>query len=306
MAKVNGQVVPLDYQLHNGESIQIVTDIHKKPKPIWLSFVQTAKAREYIRQFINREERDFFVEKGRTIMATYLKKNYDYTLDKELSILRNIDGHNLDTKQKEDVLVQLGNLSRKPSSIMRTLHDETIQSELGKRKSEILEVKADKPKKTEKKINEEITVIIGKERDIPYKMAQCCNPTIADRRIVGAIGQGIVTVHSITCENIPKIGIDRRIPVRWSDESENNSVVFSMECDVYDHRGILLEITKILYNASVNIKEVSNKTLSPGITRVSLTLEIEDEDYYIYERLEARMRFDMPKDLIETRLISMG
>jgi hypothetical protein len=67
-----------------------------------------------------------------------------------------------------------------------------------------------------------------------------------------------------------------------------------------------LEITKILYNASVNIKEVSSKTLSPGVTRVSLTLEIEDEDYYIYERLEARMRFDMPKDLIETRLISMG
>ncbi len=236
MAKVNGQVVPLDYQLHNGESVQIVTDIHKKPKPIWLSFVQTAKAREYIRQFINREERDFFIEKGRTIMATYLKKNYDYTLDKELSILRNIDGHDLDTKKKEDVLVQLGNLSRKPSSIMRMLHDETIQSELGKRKSELVEGKVEKAKKPEKKTTEEVTVIIGKERDIPYKMAQCCNPTVADRKIVGAIGQGIVTVHSITCENIPKIGIDRRIPVRWSDEKENNSVVFSMECDVSDHK----------------------------------------------------------------------
>ena len=79
-----------------------------------------------------------------------------------------------------------------------------------------------------------------------------------------------------------------------------------MECDVYDHKGILLEITKILYNASVNIKEVSTHTLSPGIARVSLTLEIEDEDYYIYERIEARMRFDMPKELIETRLISMS
>ena len=56
----------------------------------------------------------------------------------------------------------------------------------------------------------------------------------------------------------------------------------------------------------MNIKEVSSKPLSPGVTRVSLMLEIEDEDYYIYERREARMRFDMPKDLIETRLISMG
>lgn len=63
IAKINGQVVPLDYQLHNGESIQIVTDQNKKPNPIWLSFIQTSKAKEHIRQFINREERSFFIEK---------------------------------------------------------------------------------------------------------------------------------------------------------------------------------------------------------------------------------------------------
>jgi GTP diphosphokinase / guanosine-3',5'-bis(diphosphate) 3'-diphosphatase len=63
IAKVNGQVVPLDYTLHNGESVHITTDIHKKPNPIWLSFVKTPKAREHIRQFINREERSYFIEK---------------------------------------------------------------------------------------------------------------------------------------------------------------------------------------------------------------------------------------------------
>jgi len=63
IAKVNGHVVPLDYHLQNGESIEIITDKNRKPKPIWLSFVATAKAKEYIRQFINREERSFFIEK---------------------------------------------------------------------------------------------------------------------------------------------------------------------------------------------------------------------------------------------------
>ena len=63
IAKVNGHIVPLDYKLRNGESIEIITDQHRKPKPIWLSFVATAKAKEYIRQFINREERTFFIEK---------------------------------------------------------------------------------------------------------------------------------------------------------------------------------------------------------------------------------------------------
>lgn len=63
IAKVNGKVVPLDYKLHNGESVSIIRDKNNKPKPIWLSFVATSKAREYIRQFINREEREFFVDK---------------------------------------------------------------------------------------------------------------------------------------------------------------------------------------------------------------------------------------------------
>ncbi len=63
IAKVNGKVVPLDYELHNGESVSIVRDKNNKPKPIWLSFVATSKAREYIRQFINREEREFFINK---------------------------------------------------------------------------------------------------------------------------------------------------------------------------------------------------------------------------------------------------
>ena len=63
IAKVNGKVVPLDYQLHNGESVSIICDKNNKPKPIWLSFVATSKAKEYIRQFLNREEREIFIDK---------------------------------------------------------------------------------------------------------------------------------------------------------------------------------------------------------------------------------------------------
>lgn len=157
--------------------------------------------------------------------------------------------------------MQLGNLSRKPSSILKTLHDETIQSELGKKRSELIEVKQHEKKKTEKKEGtaDDITVIIGRERDIPYRFAQCCSPTHADKKIVGAIGQGIVTIHRIDCENVPKISVDRRIPVRWSDEPENTTITFVMECDFRDKKGILLEITTILYNAGVDILEVSSQ-----------------------------------------------
>ena len=76
--------------------------------------------------------------------------------------------------------------------------------------------------------NENIdTVIIGKETDIPYKMAQCCLPTPADR-IVGSIGQKIVTIHRADCKEITHTKLDRRIPARWSN-MKNEGMLLDIE-----------------------------------------------------------------------------
>jgi GTP diphosphokinase / guanosine-3',5'-bis(diphosphate) 3'-diphosphatase len=306
IAKVNGQVVPLDYALHNGESVQIVTDIHKKPKPIWLSFVKTSKAKEHIRQFINREERSFFIEKGRDMLSGYLKRHYDHELDRDLSILKNIDGHNLDMRQREDILVQLWNLSRKPWSILKALHDETIRAQLWtKIASEKNIQKWEKTKKKPPIDHEEITVIIGKERDIPYRFAKCCKPTPMDKKIVGAIWQGSVTIHRFDCKNVEKIELERRMPVRWSTEEENLSIQFEIECIFRDKRGLLMELTEIFYNTGLNIKSVIAEDLWNGTVKDIFILETSDEDYYIYERLESRLKFEIP-ELIESRLISLS
>ena len=307
IAKVNGHVVPLDYKLRNGESIEIITDKSRKPKPIWLSFVATAKAREYIRQFVNREERSFFIEKGRTILNSYLMKNYAHGLDKELSILRNIDGHNLDMKERDDILVQLGNLSRKPSSILKAVHDEFIQAELGEK---IIDEKNEIEKK---RIREEKTlllsewdrVIIWKARDIPYKIAKCCEPTIKDRKIVWAIGQGIVTIHKFDCENINKVDLERRMLAKWSDDSESSGIIFEIECILQDKRWLLMELTTLLFQMGLSVKSVITEDIDNNRVKDTFTLEYNEDDYYIYDRLEARFKFDI-EELIEMRLISMN
>lgn len=305
IAKVNGQVVPLDYELHNGESIQVVTDPHKKPNPIWLSFVQTSKAKEHIRQFINREERSFFVEKGRLILNSYLERHYGNGLDKELSILKNIDGKVLDTKQKEDVLVQLGNLSRKPSSILRVIHDDIIKQQFGMERIQEWKEERKKPKKTPSTEKEEsATIIIGKERDIPYRIAQCCHPTPQDERIVGVIWQGIVTVHTITCSNVTKVELERRIPAYWSTQRRNTGVSFSIECILQDRRGLLMELTEIFYRMGLNIKNISAEDLWNNKARDVFSFTIDEDDYYIYDRLESRLKFEIP-ELESVRLVSM-
>lgn len=160
-----------------------------------------------------------------------MEKNYGTGLDKELSILKNVDGAILDTRGKEDVLVQIGNLSRKPSSVLKVINDSIINELLGQKISEIPEKKKENLQKSEKiSENNSHEIIIGKERNIPYKIANCCSPTNSDKKIIGIIGHGQVTIHKFNCENVANTELGRRIPAQWERwNNEKNRITITME-----------------------------------------------------------------------------
>ena len=309
IAKANGQVVPLDYALHNGENVQIVTDKNKRPSLTWLSFVKTSRAREVIRQTINREQREQLIEKGRFILQSYLEKNYWRTLDKDLSILKNLDGRILDMKQRDDVLVQLGLLSRKPGSVMKSLHNDVLKALWERR--DLLASTAQKTDNTAQKTeavsqgvtSEQEEIIIGGEKNIPYKIAQCCSPN-SSHRIVAYVSHGGVMIHKYDCSSIVNGDFDRCIPSRWSSKPQQG-VTFTMEFIVEDKLWVLKKITEILYQMQLNIESLAVATLPNGLGKDTITLRTDDEDYYIYERLIERMKFDVP-EFREAKLISMN
>ena len=101
-----------------------------------------------------------------------------------------------------------------------------------------------------------------------------------------------------------KIGLDRRIPSHWSNQDRNNNITFTVECIFRDRRGLLKDVTEIIYNIGLSIKSVQAEELENGRVHDTFTLETEDDDYYIFERLEARMRFDIP-ELEKISLISI-
>lgn len=238
-------------------------------------------------------------------MNSYLERNYGNGLDKELSILKNVDGKILDTKQKEDILVQLGNLSRKPGSILKAIHDDIIKQQLGTSRVQEEKKKAKKaPLSIEKEDDTNATIIIGKERDIPYRLAQCCHPTPQDERIVGVIGQGIITIHTISCPNVTKVELERRIPAYWSNHESKTGVSFEMECIVKDRRGILMELSEIFYHMGLDVHNISADSMENGTTKIVTNLRTDEDDYYIYDRLESRLRFEIP-ELQSIKLVSM-
>jgi GTP diphosphokinase / guanosine-3',5'-bis(diphosphate) 3'-diphosphatase len=300
IAKVNDKVGPLDAVLHNGDRIEIVTDINKRPSVAWLSFVKTSKAKEVIRAEINKEQREVLIIKGRMILSEYLEKHYGKGLDKELSILKNVDGRVLDTKGKEDILLQIGNLSRKASSLVKVLSG-VLPTPLIR----VTNITPTHKKSTESDehsalmLKEEI--IIGGQSHIPHKLALCCDPKPGER-IVGYVTRTGVNIHKVTCASVRKGSLDRLIPANWGNMPKL-STRMKLEVLVENRIGVLRSLSDVFYNMMINIEEIAQKSEARGtLARLYLTVSVDEDDYYLYERLVERLKLGL-KEFKEAILI---
>ena len=124
VAKVNWQVYPLDKELNNWDIVEVVTDKNRKPNPFCISFVKTVKAKNKIKSFLKKEDRDIHIERGKEILQKYLEKFWFEKLDKELSILKNIDGKILNTEERFSLLEQVWNFSLPASALLRKIQKE--------------------------------------------------------------------------------------------------------------------------------------------------------------------------------------
>lgn len=301
VARVNGRVVPLDYELRNGESVEIITDKNKNPNITWLSFVKTTRAKECIKAYSNRANRDELIEKGRFILNAHLLKHFNKTLDKDLSLLKIIDGKTLDTEGRENILMQLGNLSRKPSSVTKSIL-ENSSSEFHKLKE--IQEKVKKEKKVHEPKNEENfrELIIGGEKHIPYRFAHCCEPKIGDK-VVGYITRNGVNIHKIDCISLREKDFDRYIPAYW-EGMKTQGLHIRAEMIFENKIGVLKKLTEIFFLMRINIDEMSASTDKNGLSHVVFSLKTEEEDYYLFERLMERVKLSIA-EFKEGKLLEM-
>ncbi|MDD2745489.1 MAG: RelA/SpoT family protein [Candidatus Gracilibacteria bacterium] len=296
IAKVNSKVCPLDAVLHNGDRVEIVTDKNRRPSVTWLSFVKTSRAKEVIRSEINREQREILIIKGRMMLSEYLEKHYGKGLDKDMSILKHVDDRVLDTKGKEEILLQVGNLSRKPSVLVRSIMDALSPQHQKEyfpviKKLELVETES-KPIVAEPSSED---LIIGGQKNIPHRFAECCKPQHGDR-VVGYATRFGVNIHKVSCTMIKKGSLDRLIPTNWSNIPQQ-STKMRLEILVDNRIGVLRKISDIFYMMLINIEEISQKTEGENgaLARLYLVVSVDEEDYYLYERLVERMKLGIPE-----------
>lgn len=137
---------------------------------------------------------------------------------------------------------------------------------------------------------------------IPYRLAKCCEPTFGNR-VVGYMNRNGVTIHRVICPSLKRTDFDRYIPVSWVG-IESQGFTLKAEMTFEDRIGVLHNLTDIFYPMNINIEEIRATRIPDNLSRIELTLKIEDEDYYLFDRLVERVRISMP-EFREATLLEM-
>ena len=229
-AIVNSNMVPLDYKLKSDDIVKIITNNNSAgPSREWLNFVRTTHAKNKIKAFFNKVNKEENLKKGEDILSRELRKqkisNDEFFEDEKLKKL-------LSDLKVNSVNELCGNLGSGKISI-NTVMDAYLRKEISKDK--IILSKATKGSKKQNTSNSLIGVA-GID-DIKVNLASCCNPVPGDR-IVGYITKGYgVTVHRMVCPNVSNLD-ERLIEVKWNTDnsklptnilvranSDNNSLI---------------------------------------------------------------------------------
>jgi len=270
-AKVNGKIVPLEYQLDNGDIVEVLTSEGTGPSRDWLEFVKTSKARSKIKRWFKRQRRDEIIDQGKEKLEREMKKKHinlsEKDKKKELERIADETG-----KGSIDSLYEaLGYSKISPQQIISKF--ESVKQDEKDRELENLKKKKSK-RSTDKGIK-----VKGMD-DILVRLAQCCNPVPGDD-IVGYITRGRgVSIHRSDCPNLKglKEDKDRFIDVNWKN-SRNESYQVDLRINSVNRKGLVSDITSLIKDEGVNLLSVHARTTRHNRAHVNLSVELSSVEH---------------------------
>ena len=278
-ARVKGKIVTLDTELKNGDMIEMITQHSAHPSAQWLDFVVSSKARTEIGVEIKRlsGDRERVVQKGRETLLQAFSEKW-ITLDPQCNDLKKYVDFTLDAKKLEELLYQVGQGIRRPSSFLP--HP--------------------KPQKTtpifiQKTSDIPNTIIIGWERKMPHTLAQCCSPSFPADIVAVMRSGGKCMVHAQSCKSLNRVNPARLLPAYWS--AHDVGIVVALHIVVSDHPWVLADIARIFYQAGVNIVEMHSTPLDSKTSEIAARIEIPSDEWDFLERLKTRLQLSMPSVL---------
>ena len=255
--RVNGKLVPLNYELKSGDQVEIITSQHQKPTINWLDYVTTARAKNKIRSVLNEDIKKI-AEDGKELLTRklkHLKVNLNeqtvnelvnfFKLKTSLDLFYRVGVGSIDNQQLKDFAAQksntLINFFKNKIKRAHSTADEDIHKPIISNNYDML--------------------VFGKTEDkLDYKLSACCNPIPGDE-VFGfvTINEGI-KIHKKDCPNAISLQANyayRIMQAKWIDSTQQD---FKATINIMgmDSLGLTNELTKVISNnMNVNIKSIS-------------------------------------------------
>ncbi|KRD75606.1 bifunctional (p)ppGpp synthetase/guanosine-3',5'-bis(diphosphate) 3'-pyrophosphohydrolase [Lysobacter sp. Root983] len=261
-ARVDGKLVPLRTKLASGQRVEIITAKSSTPKPQWLEFVVSGKARTSIRQQLKQLEHEDAVQLGHRMLDRALEA-LETSLDRVPALRLEAYLGESRYPRLEALLADIALGNRMPNQVALALARETPGKPRGRA--------IDRPRMTEDKI-----LITGAERGV-ISFANCCLPLPGDE-IMGyhTAGKGIV-VHRLDCPNVAdyRKSPDRWVAIGW-DRQVSGDFGAALRIEVDNRPGALAQVAAAIAEAESNIDRVEYLERDSNIAIMRFSIEVGD------------------------------
>jgi GTP diphosphokinase / guanosine-3',5'-bis(diphosphate) 3'-diphosphatase len=262
-AKVNSRIVPLSYELQNGEIVEILTAKTAHPSKDWVEYAKTRSAKQKVRIFFRASQRSETLEKGQKMLERYFKRR---GLSKPLeSQLESIGRRLINSAAPEDIYAALAVGRIVPGQIARALAPKPEP--------------AQKPKLPKN----ELGIRLEADLAVPIKLASCCAPTKGDT-ILGYVTRGRgVTIHKAECANMRRLmeqDPGRVVVSYWQGLGR----VVQLDVIAEDRAGLLRDVMEAIASMGKSAMGVNSKPVFLGSTQFRISTRVE-----LNEREQAQM-----------------
>ena len=304
-AKVNGKLVPIDYVIKNGDQIEIITSQNSRgPSSDWLKIVKSTQAKNKIIQWFRSELKEENIVHGKELMMAYAKSKAINFADinkpeYQEKIYRKYGFHDWNS-----CLATVGHGGLKESQVVNRMYDEYRKDHIEVLTDEaVLESIGDKPVAEQQRKSKSGIVVKGLY-DVAVHFSKCCSPVPGDE-IVGFVTRGRgVSVHRTDCINIinlSEIERARLIEAEWQGDAYETGEYFA-EIKIYSHDrpGLLVDITRVFTEKTININGIHSKTSKQGIATIEVSFNTKGRSQ-ISKLVEKIRQIDSIIDIERTR-----
>ncbi|WP_278505871.1 RelA/SpoT family protein [Ligilactobacillus animalis] len=285
-AKVNGKIVPLDYQVKNGDIVDILTSQNSAgPSRDWLELVHTNKARNKVKRFFKQQDRIQNIDQGKDILEEALiEEGYNvHDVLNTKNIERVLAKRHISTS--DDMYAALGFGELQPAGVINILtQDIREQKELQRKKQQeknlLEDHKGIKNNNANSKNKHDESVLIEGIDNLLVRLSHCCNPIPGDE-IVGYITKGRgVSVHRTDCPNVKNAEQSgtRLIDVSWNVVSDDRTHYNTdLEIQGYNRSGLLNDVLQAINNTTKQLNSINGRIDHNKMATIDVTVGIRDK-----------------------------